>query len=74
MAFLSKVFRWFFILYLGLLPRATLAWYGQEWAMKSFYMNDFVACLNGGFVVLSFQNRSVEMIGEFLLSIDRTNL
>jgi hypothetical protein len=42
--------------------------------MKSFHMNDFVAYLNGGFAVLSFQNRSVEMIGEFLLSIDCTNL
>ncbi len=42
--------------------------------MKSFHMNDFVAYLTGGFAVLSFQNRSVEMIGEFLLSIDCTNL
>lgn len=42
--------------------------------MISFYVNDFVACVNGGFAVLSFQNRSVEMIGEFSLTIYRTNL
>ena len=68
LTFLSKVFRWFFVLYFGLLPWATLAWYEQGYAMRSFYVNDSSACTNGGSAMLSFQNRPVEMIRGFSFS------
>ncbi len=71
--FSSKVFRWFFVMYLmRLLPWATLAWCGPGCATRSSGVNDSLACTNGGSAILSFQNRQVEMKRQFSLILDRT--